>query len=126
MSTIATAQSAAELARTLVERILENALDEAERLLDQLNDTHPETRRHIIFPVMLAMQRGRLHDAWQLVNGLPDEEAGPLKALCLRRLEDPSWHGYAEANRDHSDPYVRKAMRKLLGCEEETDQQERV
>jgi type III secretion protein HrpB1 len=121
MSITAVTLNADELGKTIVERIRSNALDEAQVLLEQLNEAYPHTRRQPVFPVMIAIQRGRAQDAWQLVNGLPDEEVGPLKALCLRRLGDPSWHGYAEANRDHPDPRMRSAMRSLLGCPEADD-----
>jgi hypothetical protein len=64
---------------------------------------------------MIAIQRGRVRDAWQLVNGLPEDAYPELKALCLCVMNDPSWHSYAQANEDHRDPYVRQAMRQLLG-----------
>ncbi len=112
---------AGSMSRAVVDSIRGNRLDEAERLLQQLNDAYPDTRRLLVFPVMIAIQRGRLTEAWQLVNGLPEGESPELKALCLRRLNDPSWYGYAQANEDHSDPYVRKAMRNLLGRSESAD-----
>lgn len=112
---------AGSMSRAVVDSIRGNRLDEAELLLQQLNETFPETRKLLVFPVMIAIQRGRLKEAWQLVNGLPDGESPELKALCLRRLNDPSWYGYADANEDHPDPYVRKAMRNLLGRSEQAD-----
>lgn len=113
--------NAASLARVIAERIRGNRLDEAEALLEQLNDTWPETRKLLIFPLLIAIQRGQTREAWQLVNGLPDDMYPQLKALCLRRLNDPSWHSYAEAGRDHPDPHIRSAMRNLLGCSDAED-----
>jgi type III secretion protein HrpB1 len=112
---------AASMGKAVVDSIRDNRLDEAETLLQQLNDTYPHTRNLLVFPVMIAIQRGQATEAWQLVNGLPDDQSPELKALCLRLLKDPSWHGYAEASVDHPDPYVRKAMRNLLGRSEDED-----
>jgi hypothetical protein len=70
---------------------------------------------------MIAIQHGRPHEAWQIVNGLPDDGYPELKALCLRLLNDPSWHGYAQAGLAHSSARVRCAMRNLLGCPEPGD-----
>jgi type III secretion protein HrpB1 len=113
--------SARSYAASIIECIRHNRLDEADTLLEQMNEAWPETRTLLIFPVMIAIQRGQLHQAWQWVNGLPDGTYPHLKALCLRRLNDPSWHAYAEAGRDHANPYVRRAMRNLLGCSEADD-----
>ncbi|CAB3772659.1 HrpB1 family type III secretion system apparatus protein [Paraburkholderia solisilvae] len=106
---------AARLARMVVDCIKATQLDEAEMRLEHLYAAHPETRDILAFPVMIAIQRGRPHDAWQMVNGLPDERCPELKALCLRVLGDPTWHGYAVAYEDSADPYVRDSMRQLLG-----------
>jgi hypothetical protein len=116
-----TLSTAASLAEAVVDAIRANRLDDAQTLLDTLNTDHPHTRKLLIFPVLIAIQRGHAHDAWQLVNGLPDDECPHLKALCLRRLNDPAWHHHAEAARHHRDPHVRRAMRNLLGCSEADD-----
>ena len=58
--------------------------------------------------------------AWQVVNGLPEDQNPELKAICLYLLEDPTWHSYAAALEDSSDPYIRRAMFALLGRAEET------
>jgi type III secretion protein HrpB1 len=112
---------AATLARTIVTCIGACQLDEAQLLLDQLYDGWPETREILTFEVMIALKRGQTQEAWQLINGLPDERCPELKALCLRMLNDPTWHGYAEAHESNPDPYVRKAMRQLLGRPAEAD-----
>jgi type III secretion protein HrpB1 len=106
---------ATSLAQRIVARITSGELDEAETLLGQLHASNPASRDVLVFPVMIAVLRGQLHDAWQLVNGLPDERCPELKAFCLRMLGDPTWHSYAIANEDSADPYVRQAMRHLLG-----------
>ncbi|MGH8778326.1 HrpB1 family type III secretion system apparatus protein [Paraburkholderia sp.] len=115
------ATDAASMGNAIVEHIRENRLDEAEALLQELNEAHPASKDLLVFPVMIAIQRGLLTEAWQLVNGLPDDQCPELKALCLRRLNDPTWYGYAESCVDHPDPYVRKAMRNLLGRSGEDD-----
>ncbi|QGZ66831.1 hypothetical protein FAZ98_28590 [Paraburkholderia acidisoli] len=108
---------ATALAREVVAHICGGRLDEAEGVLAQLHERCPASRDVLAFPVMIALQRGRAHEAWQLVNGLPDEQCPDLKALCLRMLGDPLWHAYASAHVDSADPWVRKAMRQLLGHE---------
>jgi type III secretion protein HrpB1 len=116
MQALATMNSdAVHLAQTVVDCIKAAQLDEAEMRLEHMYASHPETREILIFPVMIAIQRGRPRDAWQIVNGLPDERCPELKALCLRLLGDPTWHGYAVAYENSADPYVRKSMRQLLG-----------
>lgn len=107
--------NAPAMAQAVIERLQQDQADEAEVLLGQMHDAYPETRDFLIFPVTIALMRGRPHDAWQLVNGLPEERSPELKALCLKMLGDPSWHGYATAHEDSPDPFVRHAMRKLLG-----------
>ncbi|TKC77970.1 hypothetical protein FAZ69_32350 [Trinickia terrae] len=103
------------MAQAVIERLQGNDADEAEVLLAQMNEAYPETRDFLIFPVTIALLRGRPHDAWQLVNGLPEDRSPELKALCLKMLGDPLWHSYATAHEDSQDPFVRLAMRKLLG-----------
>ncbi|WP_175974853.1 HrpB1 family type III secretion system apparatus protein [Burkholderia sp. BCC1047] len=102
------------IAQAIIEHIEANELDEAEALLARMHDVYPETREVHVFAVTIALVRGRPHEAWQIVNGLPDDRAPELKAICLKVLDDPSWHGYATAHEDSADPYVRAAMRRLL------------
>ncbi|WP_043201327.1 HrpB1 family type III secretion system apparatus protein [Paraburkholderia acidipaludis] len=113
--------TASTLAHTIAGLIRDNQLDEAEEQLRQLNGAYPQARELLVFPVMIAIQRGQAREAWQLVNGTPDEAYPELKALCLRRLGDPSWYGYAEAALESQDPQVRKAMRNLLGSSAHDD-----
>lgn len=110
---------ATALAREVVAHLHGGRLDEAESTLARLHECCPASREVLAFPVMIALQRGRVHDAWQLVNGLPDDQCPELKALCLRMLGDPLWHAYASAHADSPNPWVRTAMRRLLGREVE-------
>jgi type III secretion protein HrpB1 len=116
---LADGADATTLARAVADLIRAGRIDEAETTLARLHECCPASRDVLAFPVMIALQRGRAHDAWQLVNGLPDDQAPELKALCLRMLGDPLWHGYASAHADSPDPTVRRAMRQLLGQETE-------
>lgn len=106
---------AASMAQAIIEHIEANELDDAETLLADLRAAYPQTRDVLVFDVTIALVRGRAHEAWQLVNGLPDDRSPELKAICLKLLDDPSWHGYASAHEDSADPFVRSAMRRLLG-----------
>lgn len=115
------ATDAAAMGNAVVTAIRDNRLDEAETLLQELHEAHPASKNLLVFPVMIAIQRGLATEAWQLVNGLPDDESPELKALCLRLLKDPSWYGYAEACVDHPNPHVRSAMRNLLDRSDEED-----
>jgi type III secretion protein HrpB1 len=117
---------ASSLARRIVSRICSGELDEAETLLAQLHASTPASRDALVFPVMISILRGQLHDAWQMVNGLPDERCPELKAFCLHMLGDPTWHSYAVASEDSADPYVRQAMRRLLGRPVDTADASRV
>ena len=107
--------AAPAMAQAIIERLHGEQVDEAEVLLGQMHEAYPETRDFLVFPVTIALMRGQPHEAWQLVNGLPEDRSPELKALCLKMLDDPSWHGYATAHEDSTDPFVREAMRKLLG-----------
>lgn len=109
------------MAETFVDLVRDGHLDEAESALQKLNDAYPETVELRIFPAMLAIQRGRVMDALRLVNELPDAQSPELRALCLRLLNDPTWHVFAEASLEHPDPYIRRAMRNLLDCSDEAD-----
>jgi len=116
-------ENATALAQSVVTHIRAGRLDDAEDALAQLHACCPRSRDVLAFPVMIALQRGRPHEAWQLVVGLPDEQCPELKALCLRMLGDPLWHGYALAHADSADPWVRTAMRQLLDREIATDKE---
>ena len=88
---------ATEMGKRVVCLVRANRLDEADAALQLLNHAYPETIDLLIFPVIIAIQRGRLTEAWQLVNSQAEDESPELRALCLRLLNDPTWHGYAEA-----------------------------
>lgn len=103
------------LAQKIIERIKANDLDEAEKLLAQMHDAYPQTRDVPVFEVVIALMRGWTLDALRIVNGLPDGRSPELKAICLKVLGDPLWQGYATAHEESDNPYVRLAMRSLLG-----------
>ncbi|PLZ03606.1 hypothetical protein CY652_04250 [Burkholderia sp. WAC0059] len=109
------------IVQALAQCLEDDRPDEAEALMQRLHDLHPATRSVLIFPVMIAIRRGRPHEAWQLVNTLPDDQSPELKALCLYVLQDPSWHSYATEHADSPNPVVRKAMRQLLGMPFDAD-----
>ncbi|QHI99720.1 hypothetical protein GT347_18100 [Xylophilus rhododendri] len=92
----------------------EHRLDEAEQLFAELGDADSRVKNLRVFPVLLAIQRGRPLDALQFVNSLPGDPCPELRALCLRLLGDPRWQGEAATLLDSSDPEVGKAMRELL------------
>jgi len=96
-------------------------LHEAQAMLDRLHAAHPETRDMPAVQVLLALRRRQPLEAWQVVNGLPDEKCPELKALCLKILDDPAWQGYALAHEDSPNLYVRRMMKRLLGKAEDSD-----
>jgi DNA-binding SARP family transcriptional activator len=97
-----------------VEAIRDNRLDEAEVMLEELNTLDPDTEEHLIFPVLIAIQRGYITEALQYLNGLGEDAHPELKALCLNILGDPTWHYHANTALQSEDSYVREAMEELL------------
>jgi type III secretion protein HrpB1 len=115
------ADPAAALAIRLVDAITDNRLDEAETLLDELNALQPDTTEYLVFPVLIAIQRGYIKEALQYLNTLGENTAPELRALCLNILGDPSWNYHARDCLESEDPSVRKAMRELLQMEPEPE-----
>jgi len=113
------ADPAAALAIKLVDAITDNRLDEAETLLEELNSLQPDTEEYLVFPVLIAIQRGYIKEALQYLNTLGENTAPELKALCLNILGDPTWNYHARDCLESDDPTVRKAMRELLQMEPE-------
>ncbi|GKT20982.1 HrpB1 family type III secretion system apparatus protein [Acidovorax sp. SUPP3334] len=109
----------AALAVSLVNAIRENQLDEAETMLEELNALSPDTEEHLIFPVLIAIQRGYTQEALQYLNSLGEDTAPELKALCLNIMGDPTWHYHAQSCLESEDEHVRKSMRELLQLEPE-------
>ncbi|MBN3829087.1 hypothetical protein G3O00_36615 [Burkholderia sp. Ac-20384] len=107
---------AAAMAQHVIDCLQRDEPDAAEALLRHMHDAYPQTRDFLIFPVTIALLRRQFHEAWQLVNGMPDDQSPELKALCLKMLDDPTWHSYAIAHQDSPDPFVRTAMRWLLAA----------
>lgn len=108
-----------ELARNLVEAIQDNRLDEAERLLEELTLLEPGTKEHLVFPVLISIQRGYVKEALLYINGLEPDACPELKAVCMNILGDPLWQAQAESCLDSPDAHVRKAMRQMLMLEPE-------
>lgn len=117
MSTMNTPEQAktASLLKELVEAIEGDRLDKAETLLAQLCEVNPAAREELIFPTLIAIRRGQALDALRHINSFPEGRYDEFKALCLYALGDPMWQRYAEEKADDPDPFVRDAMRKLLG-----------
>jgi len=113
------ADPAAALAIKLVDAITDNRLDEAETLLEELNALQPDTEEYLVFPVLIAIQRGYIKEALQYLNTLGENTAPELRALCLNILGDPTWNYHARDCLESDDPTVRKAMRELLQMEPE-------
>jgi type III secretion protein HrpB1 len=103
------------LARAMARTLRDGDIDRAEEMLKELYELHPPSEELLVFPALIAIQRGQVQEALQFIQLLPEDQCPELKALCLNILGDPSWQGCAEALRDHPDPYVRRAMRQLLG-----------
>jgi type III secretion protein HrpB1 len=116
-----TPETIVEMAATLIEAIRDNRLDEAELLLDQLNEADPSSQEYLIFPVLIAIQRGFFVEALQYLNSLEEGTAPELKALCLYMHNDLSWHQYANIALESPDASTRAAMRQLLQLEPEAE-----
>jgi type III secretion protein HrpB1 len=97
----------------LAAAIKNKRLDEADALYDALCEVRGEDAL-LTFRVLITIQRGRVLEALQFVNGLPQDRCPELKAICLYLIKDPTWQGIAESLEDSADPTVRKAMRQLL------------
>ncbi|WPB56262.1 HrpB1 family type III secretion system apparatus protein [Xylophilus sp. GOD-11R] len=100
--------------RSMVAHLRANRLDEAQAQYEQLCEVDERLRDMLVFPVLIAIQRGQSLEALQYLNGLPGDPHPELRALCLRIVGDPTWHGEAAALVDAPDPYIARAMRRLL------------
>jgi hypothetical protein len=103
-------------AREVAHAIRQGRLDDAEAALAELHALDPATEDLLVFPVMIAIQRGRVRDALRHIYTLDDDRCPELKALCLNLIGDPLWEGQARALLDTSPhAHVRLAMQQLLG-----------
>jgi type III secretion protein HrpB1 len=109
------AVAARELAGAMVEALREGQIDEAEALLHQVCSLVPDAEELLTFPVLIAIQRGQVREALQLLNAAGEDHSPELRALCLYLLGDPTWHGEATALLASPDENVRQAMQQLLG-----------
>ena len=111
----------ARQAAQLVDALRRGRLDEAESLYLHLGEQNPGTLDLLAIPVLIAIQRGQLHEALRMVDQQPAGHSPELRALCLRVLGDPSWHGEATALlASSSDPVIARAMRQLLAVDDTT------
>jgi predicted Zn-dependent protease len=102
--------------REVADAIRQGRLDEAEAALEALYARYPATEELLVFPIMIAIQRGMVREALQHIYTLGDDRCPELKALCLNLVGDPVWEGEARALVDNSPhPHVRRAMQQLLG-----------
>lgn len=102
------------LTRTMVESLRDDRIDEADALYQQMCEMHPAAQDMLVFPVLIAIQRGQALDALRHINSLPSDRCPELRALCLHMLGDPQWHGEATALLASPDPAIRTAMQQLL------------
>lgn len=106
--------NAGTVAESIADAIRENRIDEAEALLPHLYELNPSAKDLLIFPALIAIQRGFVLDVLQHINGLEDDRCPEIKVLCLFIIGDPTWHGAACSLETSPDPAVRKAMQQLL------------
>lgn len=109
------------MAHAMVEAIRDGRLDEAEALLEALKPLVPDPDDFLVFPVVIAIQRGQLVEALHFLGGFDDDKAAVLKALCLSIIGEPSWQGLATQALNSPDPYVRRAARQLCSLPAEDD-----
>ena len=108
-------QPAVQIAEAMVEALRDGRLDAAEALWLELEPLVPDPQEFLVFPVVIAIQRGRVLDALRLLSTADERKVVELRALCLNLAGDPAWHGFAEEARASEDPQVRRAMSALLG-----------
>jgi hypothetical protein len=110
----------ADTAADMVEAIRDGRLDEAEVLLAALRPYAADPGRFLLFPIVIAIQRGQVIEALRTLDGWEPRHAAPLQALCLHLIGDPTWEGKAREVLDSDDalPHVRRAMRQLCGLPE--------
>jgi hypothetical protein len=90
-------------------------IEEADARYHEMCELRPAAREMLVFPVLIAIQRGDTLHALQQINQRPEGSHAGLRALCLRMLGDPSWVGEAKALVDSPDVGIAHAMRQLLG-----------
>ena len=103
------------ITRAAIDALQNDRLDEAHVLIEKLHAVYPDPDTLMVFTVLLAIQRGAAREALRELEALPGVAHAELKALCLFVLEEPSWQGHAQGLEHSEDPFVRRAMRQLLG-----------
>ena len=119
---ISAADARVDSIRQVKEALRHDEFDRAESLVTELTDVHgvPEDDEQLlVFRVTLAIRRGHALDALRMLNNLDGDPCPELRAVCLRVLGDPTWHGLAtEVLETANGRSVRLAMRHLLGSAE--------
>jgi type III secretion protein HrpB1 len=108
-----------DLIRDTKRAFLDEEFDRAESLLMTLTDlpgVQEDDEQLLVFRVALAVQRGQALDALRMLNNLDGDPCPERRAVCLRVLGDPTWHGLAtEILETANGDSVRSAMHHLLG-----------
>jgi len=103
------------LAKQLVQAIRDGEIDQAEAVLEDLRPLVANPDDLLVFPVLIAIQRGQVVQAFQYLSTLGEDKGLELKALCLSMMGDPAWQGVAQQALESPDVYVRRAMQQLSG-----------
>ena len=109
-------------AADILEALRLDHADEAHARFQRLRENDDRARDLLVIPVLIAIQRGEALDALRMIDDHPPGHSPGLRALCLRVLGDPSWHGEATALLESEDPAVVKAMRELLSLPDDMEE----
>ena len=106
------------LKRDLCHALCEFELEAAATVYAELTEQcglDPESDDMLPSRVMIGIFDNRLLEMLQLLNGLGEDRAPGLKAICLQMLGDPLWEGMAEhLEQTTEDPDIRRSMQSLL------------
>ena len=100
--------------QAMVETLRAGRIDEAEAMFQRLARLDARVADMLLFPVLFMIQRHQPLDALRFVDAQPAGRCPELRALCLKVLGDPTWHGEAMALVESPDPGIAHAMRELL------------
>ena len=93
-------------------------LDDAKAVYAELTDqlgVDPEADDMLPPRVQIGVLGGRKLEMLQLLNGLDEDRAPGLKAICLQLVGDPLWEGIAlQVEQMTGDPDIRRSMQALL------------
>jgi type III secretion protein HrpB1 len=107
-----------DLKRQLQKSLREFEFADAENAYSELTGQwglDPDSDEMLPSRVMIGIFDNRLLEMLQMLNGLGEDRAPDLKAICLQMLGDPLVEGIAERVEETSeDPDIRRSMRSLL------------